>query len=243
MVHFVPADEANDTDEPSPSVAPVTYLPGAAPGMKRRSPLEEPASGSAPREKTVFEKRAVVPESDGETVDVSNVVLNVDEEATERRERAEEVLLQRLRARSLSVVEAVAVMKDLDLDDGEVHEMVERFVHLGYLSDELLADQIIHTHHVRKGLGRAGVETEMRRRKLDAAVMLDKLEELPDDELERAIEEGTKRIAQLSRFDDQTIDRRLNAFLMRKGYSFQIVRVAVKAAMDSRNGSSTVRFR
>jgi len=237
MVHFVPADEADDTD--GTAVAPVTYLPGAAPGMKRRSPVDEAAPGAAPRQKTVFEKH--VPETAGEIA--PDDVSSVDSDASERRERAEEVLLQRLRARSLSLVEAFAVMKELDLDDGEAHDVVERFTQLAYLDDEKLADQIIHTHHVRKGLGRAGVETEMRRRKLDAGIMLDKLEELPDDELERAIEEGTKRIGQLSRFDDQTIDRRLNAFLMRKGYSSQIVRTAVKAALDSRNGSSTVRFR
>lgn len=251
MVHFVPADEADtpkatgqDTEVQPIGVAPVTYLPGAAPGMKRRSPLEKTSQGTAPREKTVFEQRASASaESATGTTGAPEVVVNVDPDATERRERAEEVLLQRLRARSLSLVEAFGVLKDLDLDDGEAHDLIERFTRLAYLDDEKLADQIIHTHHVRKGLGRAGVETEMRRRKLDAAIMLDKLEELPDDELERAIEEGTKRIAQLSRFDDQTIDRRLNAFLMRKGYNSQIVRVAVKAALDSRKGSSTVRFR
>ncbi|MBB5640354.1 regulatory protein RecX [Cryobacterium roopkundense] len=250
MVHFVPADEADNTAARPAGVAPVTYLPGAGPGMKRRSPVETTPHARA-REKTVFEQRATEPTSaeptSAEFASAAQAqpddVSDVDPDATERRERAEEVLLQRLRARSLSLVEAFAVMKDLDLDDGEAHDVIERFTLLAYLDDDKLADQIIHTHHVRKGLGRAGVETEMRRRKLDASIMLDKLEELPDDELERAIEEGTKRIAQLSRFDDQTIDRRLNAFLMRKGYNSQIVRVAVKAALDSRNGSSTVRFR
>ncbi|WP_051973546.1 regulatory protein RecX [Cryobacterium sp. MLB-32] len=261
MVHFVPADEADaptiagqnaavqNADGPPARVAPVAYLPGAAPGMTRRTPVVQPETGTKPRKKTVFER------DDSVTDDASNddmpdddapedgVNVSVDVEAAERGERAEAALLQRLRARSLSLVEAFAVLKDLDLDDGEAHDMIERFTQLAYLDDEKLADQIIHTHHVRKGLGRAGVETEMRRRKLDAGIMLDKLEELPDDELERAIEEGTKRIAQLSRFDDQTIDRRLNAFLMRKGYNSQIVRVAVKASLDSRNGSSTVRFR
>jgi len=261
MVHFEPADEA--TTPSTETVAPVTYLPGAGPGMKRRSPLEPRGPGGAPQGEAAsatvppapvkigraLHERAENTEPIGHTdptppPDVEDDAVVAEPDTAERRARAESVLLQRLRARSLSLVEAFAVLTDLDLDAGEAHDVVERFVELAYLDDVKLADQIIHTHHERKGLGRAGVETEMRRRKLDPGVMLDKLEELPDDEQERANEEAIKRIQQLGRFDDQTIDRRLNAFLMRKGYNFQVVRDAVKAALASRGGgSSGVRFR
>jgi len=214
--------------------------------MARRSPREAPASGATGRLRTVFEKDLPTPDGIASSEKPDDEVSDggADQSEDDRIERAEKVLLQRLRGRSLSLVEAFAVLKGIDLDDGEAHEVVDRFTELAYLDDVKLAEQIIHSHHVRKGLGRAGVETEMRKRKIDVGVMLDKLEELPDDELERAIEEGTKRIQQLSRFDDQTIDRRLNAFLMRKGYNSSIVRQAVKAALDSRGGgASTVRFR
>jgi len=263
MVHFEPADEA--TTPSTDAVAPVTYLPGAGPGMKRRSPLEPRDPVGAPQTESAAVPPAPVrigrardkPAENTEPIespDVGDHEVGVDEvgddegvvepDGADLRERAESVLLQRLRARSLSLVEAFVVLTDLDLDAGEAHDVVERFVELAYLDDVKLADQIIHTHHERKGLGRAGVETEMRRRKLDPGVMLDKLDELPDDEQERANAEAIKRIQQLSRFDDQTIDRRLNAFLMRKGYNFQVVRDAVKAALASRGGgSSGVRFR
>ncbi|MDH6236617.1 regulatory protein RecX [Cryobacterium sp. CG_9.6] len=272
MVHFEPADEAATSD--TEAVAPVTYLPGAAPGMKRRSPLDSRTSGGEPREKTVFERTSPAPVDIGSTREepnpwaapnqrdaasddfeadsVADSAEPTAEEAqaseqaalAEMLEHAEAMLLHRLRARSLSLVEAFSALKETDLNDGEAHDLIARFVELGYLDDVKLADQIIHTHHERKGQGRAGVETEMRRRKLDPSVMLDKLEELPDDEQERANEEAIKRIQQLSRFDNQTIDRRLTAFLQRKGYNFGVVREAVKAAMDSRGGgSSGVRFR
>jgi len=134
------------------------------------------------------------------------------------------------------------VLNATGVDTGEASEIIEKFIQLQYLDEAKLADQIIHSHNVRKGLGRTGVEAEMRRRKLDPGVMMDKLEELPDDEAERAVDLATKRIQQMERFDDQTIDRRLTGFLMRKGYGSAAVRVAVKAAMDGR-GSSRVRFR
>jgi regulatory protein len=169
-----------------------------------------------------------------------------DAEAAEDREQAEKLLLQRLRGRSLSAVEAEKLLRSTEIDEEAVQEILTRFTELHYLDEEKLADQIVHSHHERKGLGRSGVAAEMRQRGLDAELIAEKLEELPDDEAERANELALKRIGQLDRFDDATIDRRLTAFLMRKGYASSVVRGAVKAALASRKGSgrtSTVRFR
>lgn len=168
------------------------------------------------------------------------------DDAAEEREHAEKLLLQRLRGRSLSVVEAEKLLRSTDIDEEAVQEILERFAELHYLDEEKLADQIMHSHHERKGLGRSGVAAEMRQRGLGAELIAEKLEEMPDDEAERATELALKRVQQLDRFDDATIDRRLTGFLMRKGYASSVVRDAVKAALASRRGSgrtSTVRFR
>ena len=168
------------------------------------------------------------------------------DEAADERDRAEKLLLQRLRGRSLSAVEAGKLLRSTDIDEEAVHEILERFAELHYLDEEKLADQIMHSHHERKGLGRSGVAAEMRQRGLDAELIAEKLEEMPDDEAERATELALKRVGQLDRFDDATIDRRLTGFLMRKGYASSVVRDAVKTALASRRGSgrtSTVRFR
>lgn len=252
MVHFEPSDEAAAKS----GLAPVTYLPGAAPGMKRRSPLSAAPTGAVPTGavpismKAAGSKRATPVRFDAaEDYDPEAFEDELDDDAdssTGARERAEKLLLARLRGRSLSRVEAEAVLRGVDLDEVQTEELLDRFTELHYLDEGKLADQIIHSHHERKGLGRTGVELEMRRRKLDPNVILEKLEEIPDDEEERAVELAVKRVQQLERFDDQTIDRRLTGFLMRKGYNSSIVRVAVKAALASRGGSgggSKVRFR
>jgi regulatory protein len=249
MVHFEPSDEA-----PAKSgLAPVTYLPGAEPGMKRRSPLDTarvqpvpitpvpitpvPITGAP----TVTAQFDAAENYDPEGFDAELDELD-DGDAGDVRGRGEKLLLARLRGRSLSRAEADAVLRGAGLDDVQAEEMLDRFTELHYLDESKLADQVIYSHHERKGLGRTGVELEMRRRKLDANVILEKLEEIPDDEEERAIELAVKRVQQLERFDEKTIDRRLTGFLMRKGYNSAIVRVAVKAALASR-GRSKVRFR
>jgi regulatory protein len=246
MVHFEPKDDA--AERADAGLASVTYLPGAGPGMKRRSPLQPQPVDDVPESDAVEAAAANAPAAAGDAGDeeadsAAGSAADFAADALDQRERAEKVLLHRLRGRSLSTAEALLVLNGTGIDSGEASGIIEKFIELNYLDEVKLADQIIHSHNVRKGLGRTGVEAEMRRRKLDPGVMLDKLEELPDDEAERAIDLATKRIAQLERFDDQTIDRRLTGFLMRKGYGSAAVRLAVKAAMDSRGGGSRVRFR
>ncbi|MEO6201346.1 MAG: regulatory protein RecX [Cryobacterium sp.] len=235
MVHFEAADPETGGAAQAGALAPVTYLPGVVPpneqgqgqghgrGQSRRGPDSDAGIDGA--------EAGAADASAGE--------------AGAERERAEKVLLHRLRGRSLSVSEALTILRGTDIDAQEAHEIVERFAELHYIDEEKLADQIVHSHHERKGLGRTGVQAEMRRRGLDANLILEKLEELPDDEAERAIDLAVKRVGQLERFDEKTIDRRLTGFLMRKGYSSGAVRLAVKAALESRSGgtSSSVRFR
>jgi regulatory protein len=246
MVHFEPADEvtpisagrateraaarfgstdrtagSNAADAAAGSLAPVTYLRGTG-------PIGDPGSTDT--------ALSAGPGEDSQA----------EAEGAAEREHAEQILLQRLRARSLSATEARTVLAGTEMAEHEIDEVILRFGDLGYIDEGRLADQILYSHHERKGLGRSGVQAEMRRRGLDHDLILERLEALPDDEAERAIELACKRVRQLGRLDDQTIDRRLTGFLMRKGYASSAVRLAVKAALASRSGSagsSGVRFR
>ncbi len=260
MVHF----EEQPDDTAADGVAPVAYLPGATPGMKRRSPL-------APRtlDKTRFDRdpEELARETDvaaetGSNEPVSNTADfagvadpedladatdddETDSEHSDERVRAEKVLMHRLHGRSLSTKEAIEVLRGTDLSRDETEEVIARFTELHYIDEYKLAEQVLHSHGERKGLGRNGVGAELRRRGVSQEIIDATLEELPDDETERAIELATKRIGQMDRLDDQTIKRRLQAFLQRKGYNGDICRQAISAALDSRGGggSSPVRFR
>lgn len=171
-----------------------------------------------------------------------------EERAAERtperqRRRADNVLANRLRGRGLSLAEAREVLDGAEIDPDIVEETLARYVSLQYIDEAALAEQILHTHLDRKGLGRRSVEMEMRRRKLDPLVIEEAMAEQPDDELARATEVAMKRVGQLSSYDDETAERRLTSFLMRRGYGGGVVRDAAKAALATRRGSSRVRFR
>ncbi|OUE31371.1 recombination regulator RecX [Clavibacter michiganensis] len=171
-----------------------------------------------------------------------------EERAAERtperqRRRADNVLANRLRGRGLSLAEAREVLAGAEIDPDIAEETLARYVSLQYIDEAALAEQILHTHLDRKGLGRRSVEMEMRRRKLDPLVIEEAMAEQPDDELARATEVAMKRVGQLSSYDDETAERRLTSFLMRRGYGGRVVRDAAKAALATRRGSSRVRFR
>ena len=247
------ATEPELTPAAEDRLAPVTYLGGGAPAVVSAASgdIADDVDGKQEgvRKHDDVEYGVEKYHDDGDDVgdgdgdDEVETPERVAARAAADREHAEGVLRQRLRGRSLSASEARAVLAGTEVAENEIEEIIERFTELSYIDEGRLADQIVHSHHERKGLGRSGVQAEMRRRGLDQDLILEKLDEMPDDETERAIEIACKRVGQLGRLDDQTIDRRLNAFLMRKGYSSSIVRVAVKAALASRGGSpSRVRF-
>ncbi|MDQ0745734.1 SOS response regulatory protein OraA/RecX [Clavibacter sp. B3I6] len=171
-----------------------------------------------------------------------------EERAAERtperqRRRADNVLANRLRGRGLSLAEAREVLDGAEIDPDIAEETLARYVSLQYIDEAALAEQILHTHLDRKGLGRRSVEMEMRRRRLDPLVIEEAMAEQPDEELARATEVAMKRVGQLSSYDDETAERRLTSFLMRRGYGGGVVRDAAKAALATRRGSSRVRFR
>ncbi|WP_414172248.1 hypothetical protein [Clavibacter tessellarius] len=77
------------------------------------------------------------------------------------------MLANRLRGRGLSLAEAREVLDGAEIDPDIAEETLARYVSLQYIDEAALAEQILHTHLDRKGLGRRSVEMEMRRRKLD----------------------------------------------------------------------------
>jgi regulatory protein len=229
-------------------LAPVTYLPWAAPsaeasgdgGSVPRKPAvaagRHPAGrGRAPEERSV---------DDGLEVDAGNpprgprrrLAVVGDEPPTEtgveRDERIDRMIVSRLRRSSLSVAEVRATLAEHGLDEHEIEEWVERYERLGYLDDRRLAEHLVHSHGVRRGRGSGALLHELGRRGIDDELARSALEALdPDVELENATAIAERRARQLSGLDHAVAHRRLTAFLLRRGYGGEVVREAVRAAL------------
>ena len=142
------------------------------------------------------------------------------------------VSMYALARRGMSALEMADYLTGRDFDENEVELECQRLLGVGLLDDFLLAETLVRAMRERKGLGKSSITAELRRRKIDASAIEHALDDLGDDELERAVAIAEKRAPQLRSLDSATAKRRLGAFLMRKGYSGSVVSTAVARALE-----------
>ncbi|WP_139417411.1 regulatory protein RecX [Agromyces laixinhei] len=223
------------SDASSEQLAPVTYLPWA-----KTEPTAAPVASSSPAPQRRPQSEGgsgglrPVP-SDLHSVssdDERSVTQEQPETGAERDERVDRLVVSRLRRSALSVSEVRSVLVEHGLDDVEVEEWIERYERLGYLDDAKLAEQVVHSHGVRRGRGSGAILQELGRRGVDTTVARAAVDDLdPETELDNAHAVAERRARQLRGLDRRTAERRLSAFLQRRGYPGDIVREAVTAAL------------
>jgi regulatory protein len=230
------------SDQPNERLAPVAYLPWVAPSSEEsdrggaapvRRSSRHPAgralgASRAPRLAAAGDRASDVAEPDEPDASAEGAETGV-----ERDERIDRLIVSRLRRSSLSIGEVRSALFEHGLDDFEVEEWIERYERLGYLDDRRLAEQLVHSHGVRRGRGSGALLHELGRRGIDAELARDAVDALdPDVELEHATQIAGRRVRQLAGLDRSTAERRLSAFLLRRGYGSDVVRRAVRAALD-----------
>jgi len=105
-------------------------------------------------------------------------------------------------------------------EPGEIREALDRMVRLGYLDDALLARREAERLRADRGLGRAALGVELRRKGAPEATVDELLEEIPpEDELERA-RAVAARWQRHHRPDAAALGRHLD----RKGYAAGLIR-------------------
>ncbi|MBT2494351.1 regulatory protein RecX [Microbacterium sp. ISL-59] len=192
-----------------------------------------PASRSAPR----LHALGAPPASQGDTADPS-----VPDEA---RSAAEESLVRKLRTRSLSISEARQALRGHGLENGVIDEVIEDFCRRAYLDDAALASALVTSGVERKGQGRVALARTLAQRGIPRDVVDAALDELPDDDDERALEFARTKARSLSRLDNDTALRRLVGQLSRRGYNGSVAMKAAKQALRETGpsaSSSGVRF-
>lgn len=235
---------SHDGDQP---VAPVAYLPWAVPGEQPRSAEAPDESAASRRDLHPSRRGAVAPRRSSRRARGTRPVVGIDgadaaeladadrdpETGVERDERIDRLVVGRLRRSSLSVAEVRSVLVEHGLDETEVEEWIERYERLGYLDDARLAEQLVRAGAERRGRGSAAILAELSRRGIDARATRAALDELdPDLERRNALAVAERRARQLRGLDRAVAERRLTAFLQRRGYGSSVVREAVTTALS-----------
>jgi len=184
------------------------------------------------------------PRADAEPTDAdAPVPVDVDE----IRRKAEEMLVRKLRAKQLSVSEARTVLRSQDVDRDTIDQIVDEFLHRGYLDDRTLAALLVTAGVERKGQGRVALSRSLSQRGIPRDIVDEALSELPDDDEERALEYARSKAGAMSRLEPDAALRRLLGQLARRGYggssAMNAARTALREAAGGRSGGrSGVRF-
>ncbi len=220
---------------PENAVNPVASLDTRGPSD--RHPAHGTAARSAPRLRALHATEGTA--VDDQFADLARV-----------REAAEELLVRKLRSRSLSIAEARTVLRGYEhdgtrLDSSAVDDVLDDFSRRGYLDDALLAEQLVTSGIERKGQGRVALSRALSQRGIPRDVIAAALDEAPDDDAERALEYARTKARGLSRLDSETALRRLVGQLSRRGYNGSVAMAAAKTALAEVSfgqPSSGVRF-
>lgn len=144
-----------------------------------------------------------------------------------------ESLLRKLGMADMSASEVRTWLSEKDLDETDIEEMLAKVEHLGYVDDYRLATQLVLRLTNRKGQGRTAIAMELRKRKLTPSAIDEAIHGIDDtQELDRAISQAMNRAPSLQRLDKATAERRLQGFLLRRGYPSDITREAIRAAFS-----------
>lgn len=244
-------------DQPAPVVAPVERPVAPVRRLPVSAPADEPAVGqsppSAPTVARAPERARVAWTPVAEPDANASSAQRFDDEATEAPEEpvdpevrlAELDLLavRKLARRGCSEWEIAELLRGHDAEPHEVEHTLEELRRRGYLDDAELARQLVESLHNRKGQSRAVIGRELSARRIEQSIAAEALEAIDDDdELRRALVVAEKRAGQLRSLDQATAERRLSAYLARRGYGSSVIREACSRALSG-NKRSGVTFR
>jgi regulatory protein len=166
------------------------------------------------------------------------------ESAGELAKRAENISMYALTRRAVSIREMEKLLKSRDLPDDVVATEIARLEGVGLLDDYALATDLAERFQRRKGLGASAVKQELGKRLLSPTSIDLAVSELPGDQLELATDEARKRLSRLKGLDKETLNRRLYAYLQRRGFRGAEISNAIKAALaESTDNVARVTFR
>ena len=149
--------------------------------------------------------------------------------------RASNVAMAALTRHDASESELRATLVQRGLEEVEVEAELDRLRGAGLLDDAALAARLVAGLRQRKGLGDAALRPALRARGIPSEVVDTVLADHPEDQEvveERLQEVADARARRLGGLAHDVAERRLTAFLLRKGYGGSAARGAARSALD-----------
>lgn len=149
--------------------------------------------------------------------------------------RAEQVTLAALTRHDASEAELRAKLLARGLDEHAAEAELDRLKSAGLLDDAALAERLVRSLRERKGLGDGALRPALKARHLPQSVIDAALaagaedEEVVADRLQELADDRARRLVSLP---DEVAERRLTAYLLRRGYAGSSVRSTARQALE-----------
>lgn len=140
---------------------------------------------------------------------------------------AKAVALNYLSYRARTEMEVRRKLAQKGFGEGVIEAVIERLYALHYLDDAAYARSFVSGRFRSRGYGPARIRGDLMRRGIDRPLIEDALGEVlePEETFEAAKEQAEKRWARLaSEADPAKRRKKLSDFLIRRGYSYDVVR-------------------
>ncbi len=115
----------------------------------------------------------------------------------------------------------------------EVIATVERY---GYVNDEVYAEEWVKSRIKSKPKGKIALRQELARKGIDKSIIEDVLSQAFDDssESDMALELARRKISSYSKNDPAVARRKLQGFLLRRGFGYEAVKNAIEQATEQK---------
>lgn len=139
-----------------------------------------------------------------------------------------------LARKALSMAELANALRKEHYDEQQIDEVIRECVQRSYLDDLALAERVIEKAEQRKKLGRSAIRRELKTRLISDPIIETALLQCTDDgEMERMRAAAEERAKRLGTLDRATAERRLSAYLARRGFSGNSVFRTVREVLDA----------
>ncbi|HEV7980001.1 regulatory protein RecX [Amycolatopsis sp.] len=160
----------------------------------------------------------------------------------ERWKKAKEICYDQLAVRSRSQDELRQTLLRKGFDDETTETLLGKLVKAELVNDATFAEEWVNARHTHKGLSKAALVMELKRKGVDSEIAVQAVSELDQESEEaRARELVQKKLRSLGAdVDEQTAIRRLLGMLGRKGYPQGLSYMVIREELQEFGAESTI---
>lgn len=155
--------------------------------------------------------------------------------------RARGICLKLLTARPRTRAELAEALRGRGIPEKISESVLDRLGERGLVNDAALAEMVVHSGHIHRGLSRQALRAELRHRGVPDEIAHEAVAAVrSQDEEQRARELVRRKLPASSRQSLSTLARRLGAMLVRKGYSDALALRVVREELGPRGWTGEV---